>query len=196
MAVPSEIVAAPLTIWLAPVAFAFPDVDEVPIPTNGWEKLGTSGDLNYDEAGVTVTHNQTIETFTPAGGTAARKAWRTSESLMIEFTLVDISAAQYARVMNDATITQVAASAGIPGKDSFDLLQDIDVTTFALLARGVSPANPAMVAQYEVPMVYQSASPSPVYSKGKPAGLQCQFVALADATTGFGKLRIQTAVAS
>jgi len=191
VSVPAEIVASPLTVWLAPVGFAFPEVDEVPIPTNGWVKLGTSGDKNYTEAGVTVTHNQTISTFTPAGGTAPRKAWRNQEELLIAFELVDISAVQYGQVLNDATVNTNAAGGGEAGTYDFDLLQGIDVATFALLARGISPADPTMVAQYQVPIVYQAASPAPVYMKGTPAGLACQFAALEDATTGFGKLVVQ-----
>lgn len=196
MSAPHEIVAAPLTVWLAPVGFAFPDVDETPIPTMGWEKLGTSGDKNYDEDGVTVTHGQTIEVFRPAGSTAARKAWRTEEELLIGFTLVDLSAAQYARVLNDVTVTQTAAAAGVPGTDAFPLLQGLDVTLFALLARGASPANNALTAQYEVPIVYQAESPEPVWKKGEPAGLAIQFAALLHDTLGFGKLRVQTAAAA
>lgn len=194
MAAPHELVAAPLTVWLAPVATAFPDVDEA--PAVAWEKLGTSGDKNLTEDGVTVTHDQTVVAWRPAGSTAARKAFRTEESLMIEFTLADISAAQYARILNDAAITQTAAGAGTPGTDEFDLLQGLDVTRFALLARGVSPADNDLAAQYEVPICYQGASPAPVFRKGEPAGLACQFIALEDDSAGFGQLVIQTAEAS
>src|SRR3990167_8660628 len=113
MATPYEIVAAPLTVWVAPTGTAFPDVDTA--PNGSWTKLGTSGDKNYADDGVTVTHEQTIETFTPAGSTAARKAWRTEEGLLVEFVLVDISADQYAKILNDATVTDTGAGAGTPG---------------------------------------------------------------------------------
>lgn len=193
MGAPHEIVAAPLTVYVAALGTAFPDVDEAPVAA--WLKLGTSGDKNYSEDGVTVTHEQTIEVFRPAGGTAARKAFRTEEGLLIEFTLVDISAAQYAKVLNNATVTQTAAGAGTPGTDKFDLLQGLDVAAFALLARGKSPADNALSAQYQVPKVYQAASPAPAYVKGTPAGLAIQFAALDDSVDAFGELVIQTAVA-
>lgn len=190
----AEIVAAPLEIWLAPVGTAFPEVDAV--PAGPWAKLGTSGDKNYTEAGVTVTHNQTINTFRPAGSTAPRKAWRTQEDLLIDFELVDISSAQYAKVLNNATLTQESAGIGDAGQDDFNLLMGHDVSLFALLARGVSPSDAALTAQYQVPIVYQAASPKPVFAKGTPAGLACQFAALEDDTNGFGKFVIETHVAS
>lgn len=194
MAAPMEIVAAPLTVYLAPVGTAFPLVDTA--PAVGWVKLGTSGDKNYSEDGVTVQHSQSIATFTPAGGTAPRKAWRTQEGLEIGFTLVDISAAQYAQVLNDASVTTTAPGVGQPGQDDFDLLQGLDVATFALIARGLSPSDEQFVAQYQVPIVYQGAEPTPAYKKGEPAGLACSFMALEDASLGFGKLIVQTAAAS
>jgi len=67
MAAPEEVVAAPLTIWLAPVGTAFPEIDAA--PGVGWEKLGTEGDMNYDESGVSVSHAETVNDFTPAGST-------------------------------------------------------------------------------------------------------------------------------
>lgn len=194
MPAPHEVVAAPYTIYLAPIGTAFPDVDEA--PAVAWDLLGTSGDENYDEAGVTVTHSQTVEPWTPVGTTAPRKAFRTSEGLSIGFTLVDTSAAQYARILNDATVTQTPPGAGTPGTDEFDLLQGLVVAQFALLARGMSPANNLLAAQYEVPIVYQGAEPAPVFEKGVPAGLECEFMVLKHDSLGIGKLVIQTAVAS
>lgn len=200
MAQPFEVIAHPLTIWLAPVGTAFPDVSED--PDASWTKLGTSGDENYDEEGVTVTHDQTIEMWTPAGSTGARKAFRTEEGLVIEFTLVDISADQYAKVLNDATVTQVAAGAGTAGVDEFGLTQGHTVATYALLARGLSPADDQFASQYQVPRCFQNASPEPQYNKGgEPAGLACEFAALEDLNAAadaerFGKLVIQTAAPS
>jgi hypothetical protein len=188
MDAPNEIIAAPLTVYVAPLATAFPAVNAA--PAGAWFKLGTSGDKNYDEEGVTVTHEQTIETFTPAGGTAPRKAWRTEEGLLIEFTLVDLTPEQYAKVLNDATVT---TDAGPPAIKRQDILLGLSVKALALLARGKSSVNNALTAQYEVPIVYQAAAPAPVYAKGAPTGLACQFVALEDATSGFGRLVNQTA---
>lgn len=194
---PFEVVAAPLTVWLAPVGTAFPAVDTE--PDASWFKLGTNGDVNYDEEGVTVSHEQTIEKWRGVGSTGPVKAWRTEEELMVGFTLVDISAAQYAKVLNDATVTDTAAATGVPGTSEFGLSQGQDVKTFALLARGKSPAGDDFAAQYQVKRCHQAENPEPVYNKGsEPAGLAIQFGALedpdaADERERFGKLVIQTA---
>lgn len=188
MAAPFEIIVAPLTVYVAPVGTAFPVVNAA--PAGPWFKLGTSGTKNYDAKGVTVTHNETIGKFVPAGGTAARKAFRSEEQFLLEFELVDLTIEQYAKVLNDATVT---VTAGPPAIKDINLLQGLTVATFAMVARGVSPVNDALPAQYQVPLCYEAASPSVVYSKGAPAALDVQFEALEDATLGFGKLIVQTA---
>lgn len=116
---------------------------------------------------------------------------------MIGFTLVDISAQQYAKVLNDAAVTQTAAGAGTPGFDSVPLYQGIEVAAYALIARGLSSVDEALAAQYQVPIVYQNAEPAVTYNKGTPAGLAIQFTALFDDdSAGFGDLVVQDAVAS
>lgn len=197
---PFEVVAAPFTIYVAPVGTAFPDVTVDP-PAD-WMKLGTSGTDNYTEDGVTVTHEQTVEVFRSLGSTGPRKAWRTEEGLLIGFTLVDLSAEQYAKVLNDASVTQNAAGAGTGGTDVFGLSRGQEVAAHALLARGdASPAGDAFVTQYEVPRVFQNSEPELTFQKGDPAGHECEFMALEDlnaanARERFGRLVIQTAAAS
>lgn len=187
MGAPHEIVAAPLTVYLAVVGTAYPAINAA--PAAAWVKIGTSGDKNYDEDGVTVTHEQTLEVFRPAGTTGARKVWRTEEEFLIEFNLVDISAAQYAKVLNDLTVT---AEAGPPALSRFELKRGIAVATFALLARGASPVDDTKNAQYQVPIAYQAENPAPVYKKGEPATLKVQMAALEHDTDGFGRLVIAT----
>jgi hypothetical protein len=188
MAAPFEIVASPLTVYVAPVGTAFPAVNAA--PGGSWFKLGTSGTKNYDEKGVTVSHSETINTFTPAGGTAPRKAWRSAEGLAIDLELVDLTIEQYAKILNDATVT---TTVGPPAIKDINLMQGLTVKNLALLCRGLSPVDESLAAQYQVPICYESASPSPSYRKDQPASLACQFTALEDATLGFGKLIVQTA---
>jgi hypothetical protein len=194
MAAPYEIVAGPLTVYVAATGTSFPNVDTA--PPVAWTKLGTSGTKNYDEDGVTVTHGQDINKFVPAGGTGARKAFRVEEELTIGLTLVDLSPEQYAKVLYDATVTTTAAGSGTPGTKSFDLQRGLTVKSFALLARGISTVNDSLAAQYQVPLAIEQGEPSPVYEKGEPAKLELEFSALEDPTLGFGKLVIQTAAAS
>ena len=195
---PYEIIGAPLTLWVAPEGTAFPAINAV--PGAGWLQIGTNGSSNYDDGGVDVRHNQTIETATPAGSTAPVKAWRTAEGLMIGVTLWDLTLEQYATALNKATITTTAAGLGTPGTKRFGLTQGLDVASYALIARGVSPYGDGWVAQYEVPRCYPSGNPSPKYAKGKPAGLLMEFMALADLTAAseaerFGRLIAQHAAA-
>lgn len=194
MAAPYEIVAAPLTVWVAPTGTSFPLVDAT--PSGSWTKLGTSGTKNYDEDGVTVQHGQDISKFVSAGGTGPRKAFRTDEEFTIGFTLVDLAPDQYAKILNDATVTTTAAGVGTPGQKAFDLQRGLTVKQFALLARGTSTVLDTLACQYQVPLAIEQGEPSPVFEKGEPAGLELEFCALEDATLGFGKLVIQTAVAS
>jgi len=127
----------------------------------------------------------------PAGGTVPRKVTRSAESLLIEFTLVDLTPEQYAKILNDATVT---TTVGPPATKSFNLMQGTTVAQFALLARGVSDALGATLpAQYQVPIAYQASSPKPSFQKDKPAGLDCQFAPLEDPALGMGSLVIQTA---
>lgn len=188
MGAPYEIICNPLTVYLAPVGTAMPAVNAA--PSGSWFKLGTSGAKNYDEKGVTVEHDQTIGKFTPAAGTVARKAYRTAEDLKVVFDLVDMTIEQYAMVLNNASVT---TAAGPPAIKSIPLQQGLTVATFALLCRGVSPISDALPAQYQVPIVYQEANPTVVYSKGAPAALACEFHVLDDLTNGSGLLVIQTA---
>jgi hypothetical protein len=194
MSAPYEIVAAPYTLWVAPVGTVFPDVDT--IPGASWFKIGSSGDKNYSDKGVTVEHVQKFGSFTPVGGTGKRKVWRQEEQLLISAELVDLSPDQYAKVLNDATVTDTPAGTANPGTSSFNLMQGSEVALFALLARGVSSVDDSMAADYQVPIVYQAESPKPTFSKGDAAMLAVQFEAIEDATYGFGKLIVQTALES
>jgi hypothetical protein len=194
MSAPYEIVGAPYEIYLAAVGTAFPDVDAT--PSASWTLLGTSGDLNYNEDGVKVTHEQTLATFRPAGGTGNRKVWRTEEDLKISLALADLSPTQYAKILNDATVTTTPSGAGVAGTKEFDLQQGLSVATFALIARGVSSVDDDLACQYEVPIVYQSANPEPNGKKGEAALLAIEFSTLEDATYGFGQLVEQTEAAS
>jgi hypothetical protein len=188
MAAPMEILASPLTVYVAPVGTAFPAVNTT--PGGSWFLLGTSGSKNYDEKGVTVEHQETLNTFRPAGGTGARKVWRSAEELAISFELVDLTIEQYAKILNDAVVT---TTAGPPAIKDINLQQGLTVKTFALVAKGLSSVNEALPAQYQVPIVYENESPSIVYRKDQPASIAVKYQALEDATLGFGKLIVQTA---
>ncbi len=153
------------------------------MPGAGWTKVGTSGDRNYSEEGVQVQHIQKTETARPAGATGPVAAFRTEEELIIDVTLWDCSLEQYRVALNGVAVTTVAAGVGVPGTKKMGLSMGLDVTTYALLARGPSAYGEGYLAQYEVPRVYQSGSAKPAYRKGKPVGIGLEFTALEDLTT-------------
>jgi hypothetical protein len=201
MAEPYEILAAPFDVYLAPVGTAFPEVDAT--PGVSWDLLGTNGAANYAEDGITVTHDQTIEIFRGLRGTGPVKAFRTAETLSLGFVLHDVSLEQYAKAINDATVTDNAAGGGNAGFRELDLHQGPDVAVFALLCKSPinSPYGDGMAMQYEVPKVYQGANPTLVYRKGQPAGLAITFTVLEDLEAAsdaerFGRLVAQDAAAS
>lgn len=195
---PLEIIAAPYKVWVAATDASFPAVDED--PDAAWTRLGSSGDGNYGDDGVTVQHNQEIEKWR-GQSVQPVKAFRTSEDLVVAFTLHDLSAEQYALILNDADVTQTAAGTGQAGTDEFPLARGGLVAVHKVLVRGLSPAGEDFVAQYEVPRAYEGNSQEVQHQKGTPAGLACEWHALADldATDDrdrFGTLRIQTAAAT
>ena len=195
MGEPFEVMAGPFEVYLAPVGTTFPDIDAT--PGNDWELLGTSGSKSLTEDGIKVRPEQNIEKFRPLGSTGIRKVWRTSEDLMVEFTLVDATLEAYASVLNDATVTDTAAGIGTAGHRSIDLLQGPSVATFAMLIRGdgLSPYGDGYNTQWELPIVHQQDNPETAYVKGVPVGLKCTFAAIEDDTDGYGHLRTQDAAA-
>lgn len=189
---PLEIIAAPFTVWRAPVGTAFPVVDAN--PSGSWTKIGTSGALNYAESGVTVKKTQSLSFWRALGAAAPIKAFRDQEGIEISFTLMDLTLEQYSAALNGNTVTTQAAGSGTAGYKSIPLESGLLVTRYALLVRGVS-AHFDGVGQYEIPIVVQSGEPETVYVKNEPAGLALTFQGLRDATLGLGVLRMQTAAA-
>lgn len=194
--VPYEIIAAPFTVWIAPVATAFPAVDAD--PAGPWAKVGTSGDLNYMAEGVTVEHSQAMSLFRALGDCGSRKAFRTEEDLKIRLTLADISLEQYAHALNANTVTTEPAGVGTAGYKSVGLSRGFGVATAALLVRGPSPYGTNWTLQYEVPIAAQTGNPSVVYKNGDPAGLALEWTALVDSgasveTERFGRILAQHA---
>lgn len=193
MAAPDEITASPLTIYLADVGTAFPAVDDAEGSfAVGWEKLGAAGDNNYDDSGVQVAHTEDVFDFVPAGSTMPVKRFRTAESFQIQLNLVDISPDVYAKVMNDATVTPVSPGGGAAGEKSFSLFRGIQVNSFAMLARGVSPVDNDLNMQYEFAKTFVSVNGTVTYNKGVVAMLPVQILAARHSSSDVIVCRIQT----
>lgn len=189
---PRSIVVGPLDIYLAPAVEAEDDIDSA--PTGNWVLLGTSGDDNYAEAGITITHSQTLRTTRAVGATGPLKVNRQQEDLSIGLSLMDLSAAQYTKILNNTTKSTDTS----PNIDYIGLRRGPDVTVLSLSARGagLSPSG-AFPIMFYVPRTYQSADPAPVFSKDTEAMLAVVFNALeyqsaSTAEERFGRFVVQT----
>ncbi len=192
---PFEIIVAPFSAYWAPTGEAFPLIDAA--PAGNWQLIGKSGDRNYSEDGVTVSHSQTVELIRTLGSTGPRKASRTEEILSIAFTLFDMTLEQYRLAINLNAVAVTAAGGGTAGFKTLQLYRGVSVATHALLLRGTaSPEGDGWNSQYEVPYCFHAGSPEPVFRKGQPAGLALGFTTIEDpnaasAAERFGQLIVQ-----
>jgi hypothetical protein len=196
---PYEMIIAPFEVYLAQVGEAFPTVDDA--PAGNWSLLGKNGMDNMADAGVTVTHEQTIVQKRNVGSTGIKKVARTEEGLTVSMVLEDLTLETYAKILNGQSIGQISAGAGIPGQRSIALMQGAEVAEFAVLVRGVSAYDSNLKAQYQIPRAYQSDNPSPVFNKADVASLKCTFTVMEDLSAAskllrFGKLIMQDAPAT
>lgn len=195
---PYEIIAAPYDVFIAPVGTAFPVVDIA--PPAPWTKVGSSGNLNYTDEGVTVAHSQAIELFRALGDAGSRKAFRTEEDLMIRLQLADVTLEQYAHALNSNAVATTAPGAGTAGFKEIGLSRGFAIATVALLVKGPSPYMEDGAMQFQVPRAAQTGNPEPVFRKGTPVALQLEWTALVDPNAvselfRFGKLVAQHAAA-
>jgi hypothetical protein len=195
MPVPYEVIAAPFTAWVAEVGTAFPLIDAA--PSGSWSKVGTSGDLNYMDDGVTIEHAQSVEKWRSLGDTGPRKVFRTEEDLMIRLILADITLEQYMHALNMNAVTTVAPGAEA-GYKWIGLSRGSSIAQRSLLVRGPSPYGDDWTLQYEVPIAFQTGEPEVVYRKDTPAGLALEWTAIIDpdaatAVERFGRLLAQHA---
>lgn len=195
--VPFEIIAAAFKMYLAPVGTAFPLIDAV--PAVDWVLVGTSGDLNYMDDGITIDQPQTVTPFRALGDSGVRKVFRQDEDLKMGLVLVDLTLEQYKIAINHNTVATVPAG-GEAGYKKIGLSRGLIVATHALLLRGPSPYMEDGNMQYEIPRGAQTGSPSVVMRRTVPAGLKLEWMALVDPAAAteaerFGRIIAQTAAA-
>jgi hypothetical protein len=190
---PYEIIAAPFKVYAAPVGEAMPAINAT--PAGNWALLGTSGDKNITEDGVTISHPQTLEMFRMLGTTGPVKAVRTEEDLSLSFVLADLTLEQYKHVLNLGSVSTVAAGVGTAGYKHLPIRRGLDVSERALLIKGPSPYGDGWNLQYEIPRAVHSGEPEVVFQKGEPAGLLFEFMALEDPAAASDNLRFGRIVA-
>lgn len=179
---PYEILGAPFTAWIAPAGTTKPSIDADIAALPAWTKIGSSGNLNYLEEGVTVEHRQVIVDFRAAGDAGTRKRFRTEEALLVRFTVADLTVEQYSLALEHNTVTTVPPAGGVVGYRWVGLSRNLNLIARSLLLRGPSPYMDMGVAQYFIPLAQQSGNPMPVYRKGEAAALALEYGALVDVT--------------
>lgn len=196
---PLHIIAGPLEIWTAPVATAFPEVDED--PGGSWTKVGASGADDYAEDGVSVSHPQSISLWRGLGSEGPRKAFRSEGGVIVRVDVADLTAEAFKLALNGNTITTTSASSGVPGTKKIGLSRGLEVAQYAVLVRGASPYGDDFKRQYEIPVAVVTSTQEVKPTKTDPGMLTIEFTALEDpsassAAEKLGRLVCQTAVAS
>lgn len=173
---PHEIVGSPYVVYVAPEGSTFPALSEDPLNVSGWELLGgSSGSKRYGEDGITVNISQEINAWTPAGSTMPVKAFRTSEASQIQVPeLANMSVDQVAKILDRAGTTQTTNS-GTPDTIETPLQRGPDVAVYTVLARGASPSDNTLSAQFQIPRAYQDGNLEMQFTKGTPAVLNATF---------------------
>lgn len=192
MPAPFEVFASGTGIvYLAPTGTADPAVDAA-VP-GAFVQLGVAGASDYSEDGIVIKKETENSTVFTAGQYGARKVFRTRENLMVNVTVHDLTLEALRDAWNQTVVTTVA---GPPAIKTIPLLEGTATPTYrTLLIRvpGLSPYMDGGVLQFWIPLVYQTGSPEIALKKGDPAGLAMEFTAIADVTSGFGKVTAQTA---
>lgn len=170
---PREMIVGPLAIYLAAAVEAMDPVNAA--PTGNWKLFGSSGTENYAEAGIVITHSQTLRQTFAVGATGPLKVNRQQEQLTIGLTLMDLTVSEYTKVLNNTA----KSTDTTPAIDYIGLRRGPDVTVLSLTAWGqlLSPEG-AYDAGFYVPRCYQSADPAMTFSKDSEAALAVVFTAL------------------
>lgn len=184
---PFQLMNGPFQVYVATPVVLAPDIA---IPSASidaaWSLLGVAGDKDVTEDGIKVTGEQDVTKWKGLGSTATRKMFRTSQDIVVAFTLADASIENYARAFNGAAVDLDSH------RRLINLLMTSDVTQFSLLIRGDdrSPYG-EFNTQWWLPRVSHDANIETVYVKGQPVGLAYNFTALDDETYGLGTLESQ-----
>lgn len=189
---PFEVVAGPAHVFVAPADTAEPQPDAQP----GATPTGYT-DLGFTDGGVTVQHSQTINEIRVDQTVYPVKAIRTELSVMVSFTMVELTLENYIIAVNGVPGTDVPSTQAT--YNQIDLNPGVAVKTMALVVRGPSPYGGAgdteetdWSMQYWLPRAYMSGNPQVQFTRDNKAGLALEFKVLGTASA-FGHLRARTA---
>jgi hypothetical protein len=172
---PYEVLGGVLDCWVAPTGTDFPALDDD--PTAPWVLLGTN---RVSEDGATISMPQSVTPWRSLRSMGPVKMFRTSEDLMVKFSLADMTLEQFSRAFEGNTVTDTAHVAGTAGYRTVGLTRGANVSQKALLLRFPSPYVDGAAAQFEVPITSLIGSPELALKKGGPMMLPFEFTALED----------------
>lgn len=185
--VPYEVLVGSGTIWIAPAGTALPAPGE-PL-TSPWKKVGTDGDLNYDEeAGIELVATEQVEGWTPLGSNSPRKYFRIEEINSVKVTVADMTLEQLAVALNDNDVSTVAATPGVIGYKKIGLEKGQNITSYALITRyNVSPYMANGIMEFRHTIVQQKGQPRLVSKKGEPMVYELEFMTVVDPAQAEGE---------
>ncbi len=158
-------------IYLAPERTAPPAITGEPDGT--WIYLGeTDKDQSIEHAGE-ITFFRTNERTGPLKGI------RPEEDVTVEFTLVETTLENYARVLHSAD--KVTTTAGSPASKRMPFKRGACPPVYALLMWGQADSPYGIYPAYNyLPRVVSNAEPTLTRAKDERRALECSFVALED----------------
>lgn len=146
MPTPYEVLYGAFKVYTAPEAEAFPAINAS--PAGNWTLLGTNGDSNYDEEGLTISPSHETAKFTPVSKTVHTKKWTVAEGFMAQLNLVDMTGEQLSKVFNFNSVTNTV---GPPAHKAFNLYRGPDISFKAVLLRAdFSPYGASLKMQWEI----------------------------------------------
>jgi hypothetical protein len=177
---PLSIVAGRGIVYIAPVGESYPLIDAT--PAGNWVAIGTNQDRSYSEVGVTFNLNQTTNPIYTLGDTLPMKEFRTQEDVQITVMVYDTTLENVKYALNTGTVTDNAESGGVAGYREIDIRRGPNVSQRALLVRMPegSPYLANVAFDIRLPVVVHIGSPSLVWTKGEPVGVEMNFRVLVD----------------
>lgn len=194
MALSDEILAGPVSVYVAPLATAFPVVNVA--PAAAWILLGSQGAKNITEDGVHIFTEDEKAFFRGLGSTGPMKAFRTSEDARVEFELADLNLAMVDKAHGGPATAagNVVDNAGPPATKELALLRGFTIVQHALLIRKTGEnAYGAFNMQWQIPRVVANGQPELVWVKDEPVMGAFSYTLLDDPASGFGKIIAQSA---
>lgn len=181
----SDIIISPATVYYAPVGEALPSADTV--------QFGTAWGGNWVNVGYTLTpismqYEQKLFELMVEQITLPVKRLRTEENSSIETQLAEITGANLSLPL-DATVTTVAATTTLRGKETVEAGGKVAITERAWGFEGLSKVDGTILLPVRV-FYYKATAElngKLEFSKKAAVGIPLIVKALADTTKAVGK---------